>query len=319
MSDITLSSTERQTLLSLSSVTNLFNTTQNDLNTGKKVNSATDDPVAFFRAGSLSDRASDILNRKSGIDQSVQSVQTALTATSAVSSLLSQLQGVLDGARGSSLNERVAATQQFKDIGLQLAQLVKDASFQGLNILDSTSATLSTQFSERTAATFTIQGFDLVATGTANGGTLFTQAVAFTPNGSLVFSQVVGSADLSIEVQGFSQLDTTGSAAGAGGFAASVANAVFSATDNRISNAITQLRGITAALGTNVSILQARSDFSASYSNTLTTGADDLTLADLNTEAANSQALQLRQQFGIQSLVSANTQQQSILTLLKGG
>jgi flagellin len=319
MSDITLSSTERETLLSLSNVTTLFNQTQDRLNTGKKVNSATDNPVAFFRAQSLSDRATDVLNRKSGIDQSVQAVQSALTATSAVNSLLGQLQGVLDGARGASLNQRIAATQQFKDIGQQLAQLVKDASFQGLNILDSTSATLSTQFSERTAATFTIQGFNLVATGTANGKTLFTQAVAFNPNGSLVFSQLVGNNNLSVEVLGFSQLDTGGTAAGQGTVAASVANAIFSATDNRISNAINQLRGVSAALGTSVSILQARSNFSANYSNTLQTGSDDLTLADLNTEAANSQALQLRQQFGVQSLVSANTQQQSILTLLKGG
>ncbi|HVJ53901.1 MAG TPA: flagellin [Aliidongia sp.] len=318
MSDITLSSTDRQTLLSLQQVTTLFNTTQNRLNSGNKVNSSTDNPVAFFRAQSLTDRASDILNRKSGIDQSVQAVQSALTATSAVTKLLQQLQGVLDGAKGGSLNQRIAASAQFSAIGQQLAQLVQDTSFQGLNILNSTSAELSTQFSERTAATFTIQGYDLIATATANGKTLFTQAVAFRPNGSLIFSHLVGNNNLTTEVLGFSQLDTSGTAAGQGTVPASVANAIFAATDNRISNAINQLRGITAALGTNVSILQARSNFSATYSNSLQTGAGDLTLADLNTEAANSQALQLRQQFGIQSLVSANTQQQSVLTLLKG-
>ncbi len=318
MPDITLPSSELQTLQTLSEVTTLFNTTQERLNTGLKVNSASDNPVAFFRAQSLSDRASDILNRKSNIDQSVQAVQAALTATSAVNGLLGQLQGVLDGARGASLNQRIAATQQFKNIGQQLAQLVKDSTFQGLNILDSTSATLATQFSERTAATFTIQGYNLVATGTANGRTLFTQAVGFLPNGALIFSNIVGNDNLGIDALGFSQLDTSGSAAGQGGTVpASVANAIFAATDNRISNAINQLRGITAALGTNVSILQARSNFSSSYANTLTSGSNDLTQADLNTEAANSQALQLRQQFGIQSL--AGFSNPAILTLLKGG
>ena len=318
MSNITLSSTERQTLLSLSDVTTLFNTTQDRLNTGLKVNSASDNPVAFFRAQSLSDRASDILNRKSNIDQSVQAVQAALTATSAVSSLLGQLQGVLDGARGASLNQRIAATQQFKAIGQQLAQLVKDSTFQGLNILDSTSAVLATQFSERTAATFSITGNNLAATSTNNGRTLFTQASIFKSDGSLVFSNIIGNSDLSKGVQGFSQLDLTGTQAGQGSVPASVANAIFTGTDNRISNAISQLRGISAALGTNVTILQTRSSFSSNYSNSLTSGANSLTLADLNTEAANSQALQLRQQFGIQALVSANTQNQSVLTLLRG-
>src|SRR5271165_6888067 len=134
MSDITLTSTQRSTLLSLTSVTSLFNRTQERLNTGKKVNSVTDNAQSFFQAQSLNNRSATILSAKGNIDQSIQSVQAALTATSAVSALLSQLQGVLQAARGASLSNRISATQQFSTIGAQLAQLVKDASFQGLNI-----------------------------------------------------------------------------------------------------------------------------------------------------------------------------------------
>src|SRR6202046_3675980 len=140
MSDITLTSTQRSTLLSLTSVTSLFNRTQNRLNTGKKVNTVTDNAQAFFQAQSLSPRSSTILNAKSTIDQSIQSVQAALTATSAVTALLGQLQGVLQSARGATLINRISDTQQFKTIGNQLSQLVKDASFQGLNLLTSTAA-----------------------------------------------------------------------------------------------------------------------------------------------------------------------------------
>jgi flagellin-like hook-associated protein FlgL len=316
MSDITLTATQRQTLLSLTQTTSLFNRTQDRLNTGKKVNSAVDDPVAFFRAQSLSDRSTAILGRKSDIDQSVQAVTSALDATSSVQNLLGQLQGVLEGARSGSLSNRISATQQFETIGTQLAQLVKDASFQGLNLLSSTSTSLSTQFSERTASTLTIQGFNLVATATANDRTLFTQAAAFNAAGQLLFSQIVGNADLSIDVTGFSALALAGTQGG-GTVAASVAQAIFTAADNRISNAISQLQGISAQLGTNVAILTERSNFSANYSNTLTNGADALTLADLNAEAANSQALTLRQQLGIQSLSVSGEQNSSILQLLK--
>ncbi|MEA2753939.1 MAG: flagellin, partial [Aliidongia sp.] len=132
MSNITLTSTQRQTLLSLTSVSSLFNRTQDRLNSGKKVNNVTDNAQAFFQAQSLSTRSTNILTVKSTIDQSIQSVQAALTATSAVSSLLGQLQGVLESARSGSLSNRISDTQQFQTIGNQLSQLVKDASFQGL-------------------------------------------------------------------------------------------------------------------------------------------------------------------------------------------
>jgi flagellin-like hook-associated protein FlgL len=317
MSDITLTSTQRSTLLSLTSVTSLFNRTQTRLNTGKKVNSVTDNAQAYFQAQSLSNRSSTILNAKSNIDQSIQSVQAALTATSAVTALLGQLQGVLQSARGATLSNRISDTQQFKTIGNQLSQLVKDASFQGLNLLTSTAVSLSTQFSERTAASLAITGYNLVATGTANSRTLFTQAAAFKSDGTLIFSAIVGDLGLSNEAAGFSQLDLTGTQAGAGTVKASVAQAIFSGAIQRISNAISQLNAVSAALGTNVAILQARSNFSSNYSNTLTSGADALTLADLNTEAANSQALTLRQQLGIQSLSVSGQQNSSILTLLR--
>jgi flagellin-like hook-associated protein FlgL len=316
MSGITLTATQTATLQSLSQASNLFTTTQNELNTGKKVNSASDDAVAFFRSKSLYDRSSQILTRKANIDQSIQSVQAALNATSAVDGLLKQLKGVLEGARGATLASRVSATTQFKTIAKQLSQLVKDASYQGLNLLTSTNASLSTQFSERTASVFNINGFNYASTGAGNGNSLFTgSGVVFQANGTLNFSSLVASgANTGVGgVQGFSQL----SVATSGSIAASVAAIIFTESDNRLDAAISQNDALTAALGTNVDILQARSTFSANYAATLSGGGDKLTLADLNVEAANSQALTLRQQIGIQSLSVTGTQNSSILTLLR--
>ena len=226
---------------------------------------------------------------------------------------------MLQSARGASLSNRISDTTQFTTIGSQLAQLVKDASFQGLNLLTSTAASLTTQFSDRTAATLTIKGFNLVATATSNARTLFkTQAAAFKTNGTLVFSAIVGDLGLTNEATGFSALDLTGTQGGTGTVKASIAQAIFSGSIQRISNAISQLNAVSASLGTNVAILQDRSNFSANYANTLTSGSNALTLADLNTEAANSQALTLRQQLGIQSLSVSGQQNSSILTLLRG-
>jgi flagellin len=317
MSDITLTATERQTILSLQQVTTLQNSTQQALNTGKKVNSATDNAVAYFRSQSLYNRSTAFTNYKSNIDQSISSLNAALTATSSVETLLQQLKGVLENARGASSSQRASATTQFTNIADQLAQLVKDSTYQGLNILTSTSAQLSTQFSDRTAATFTVNGYNLLNSTNGNNRSIFTQSTAvFTSTGALTFSALVhDNASPQNAVTGFSSLDLSASAGST--ITGSVANAVFSATDTAIDNAINQVQAITAALGTNVNILQARSTFSSNYSNVLSSGGDSLTLADLNTEAANTQALNLRQQLGIQSLTNSTTQTQSILTLLR--
>ena len=315
MSGITLTSTQTNTLSSLSQAASLFSSTQNELNTGKKVNSASDDAVAYFRSKSLYDRSSQILTRKANIDQSIQSVQAALTATSAVDGLLKQLKGVLEGARGATVSDRVSATVQFKNIAKQLAQLVKDASYQGLNLLTSSSAALTTQFSERTAATFTITGYSFASTSAGNGNSLFTgSAIAFKSDGTLNFSAVVASSGAGGSITGFSQLNLSSST---GTITASEAAVIFTQSDNRLDAAISQNEALTAALGTNVNILQARSTFSSAYSATLSAGGDKLTLADLNVEAANSQALSLRQQIGIQSLSVIGTQNSSILSLLR--
>ncbi|HEV2674336.1 MAG TPA: flagellin [Aliidongia sp.] len=314
-SDITLTSVQQDTLLQLQNASSLFNRTQDRLNTGKKVNSVTDDAVAYFRSTSLYDRTGALETRKGNIDQSVSAVSAALDATSAVDGLLKQLKGVLEGARGAVLSQRVAATTQFKNIAKQLAQLVKDATYQGLNILTSTTASLSTQFSERTAATLTINGFNLCGTGIGNTNSLFTGATgAFKADGSLNFSNVVLGGPANLGVLGFSALNLTSQL---GTITVSLAEQIFGQSDNRIDAAIAQNEAISASLGINVSILQARSTFTADYSVTLSEGGDKLTLADLNTEAANSQALTLRQQIGIQSLSVSGQQNQSILNLLK--
>ncbi len=60
VSDITLSSSVRQNLLSLQNTADLMATTQNRLATGKKVNSALDNPTNFFTSSSLQSRANDL-------------------------------------------------------------------------------------------------------------------------------------------------------------------------------------------------------------------------------------------------------------------
>ncbi len=84
-----------------------------------------------------------------------------------------------------------------------------------------------------------------------------------------------------------------------------------------LSNASTLLRTQASALGSNLSIVQIRQDFSKNLINVLQTGSSNLTLADTNEEAANSQALSTRQSIAVSALALANQSQQSVLQLLR--
>jgi flagellin len=84
-----------------------------------------------------------------------------------------------------------------------------------------------------------------------------------------------------------------------------------------LSAASTSLRTEASALGSNLSIVQIRQDFSKNLINVLQTGASNLTLADTNEEAANSQALSTRQSIAVSALALANQSQQSVLQLLR--
>ena len=93
------------------------------------------------------------------------------------------------------------------------------------------------------------------------------------------------------------------------------------ASTNKVLDSLTSasstLRSQASTLGSNLSIVQIRQDFSKNLINVLQTGASNLTLADTNEEAANSQALSTRQSIAVSALSLANTSQQSVLQLLR--
>src|SRR5258708_7228653 len=96
MSDITLTPGVRQNLLSLQNTADQLNITQNRLATGKKVNTAFDNPVAYFASQSLSNRANDLSTL---LDQIGQAQQTLNAANQGLTSLTSLLQSALSTAK----------------------------------------------------------------------------------------------------------------------------------------------------------------------------------------------------------------------------
>ncbi|MCK1652583.1 DUF1522 domain-containing protein [Bradyrhizobium sp. 149] len=94
-------------------------------------------------------------------------------------------------------------------------------------------------------------------------------------------------------------------------------NAASNRVLTNLNAASSTLRSEASSLGSNLSVVQVRQDFNKNLINVLQTGSANLTLADTNVEAANSQALSTRQSIAVSALSLANTSQQSVLQLLR--
>src|SRR6202161_3670213 len=173
MSSIVLSASVRQNLLSLQSTASLLATTQNDLATGNKVNSALDNPTSYFTAEALNNRASDINNLLDSIGNGVQVLQAANTGITSLQSLVASAQSianqVLQAPTGYSAKSTVTSTAL---AGATANNLLGN----GVNATVSCTALTDSDTTDTvTAATLLVGGTattDGLATAPANGSSL---------------------------------------------------------------------------------------------------------------------------------------------------
>ena len=99
MAGITLSAGVRQNLLSLQNTADMMATTQNRLATGKKVNSALDNPSSFFTSSSLQSRASDMSALLDSMSNGVKTLEAADNGLKSITKTLESMQSTLRQAR----------------------------------------------------------------------------------------------------------------------------------------------------------------------------------------------------------------------------
>jgi flagellin len=99
MSSITLSAGVRNNLLSLQKTADLMATTQNRLATGKKVNSALDNPTNFFTSSSLQSRAGDLSNLLDAMSNGIKTLEAADNGLSSITKTVESMQSTLRQAR----------------------------------------------------------------------------------------------------------------------------------------------------------------------------------------------------------------------------
>ncbi|WP_410469761.1 flagellin [Bradyrhizobium sp. 33ap4] len=389
MSDIILSSSVRQNLLSLQSTADLLSTTQNRLATGKKVNTALDNPTNFFTAQSLDNRASDINNLLDGIGNGVQVLQAANTGITSLQKLVDTAKSianqVLQSPTGYTTRSQVASTAALGGTSANLvdgttiksgdvlaiaasagqpafsftfgastslAQLNTSLAASNLTAsLDSSNKLVITTTNDAASSTIGAVTFTNTGGGTATFSAAGTAPVADQASQSAraalvtqynnTIAQITTTAQdasfnginllngdslkLTFNETGKSTLSITGVTFNASGLGLKALTAGTDFLDNNSANSVisslssasSALRSEASTLGSNLSIVQIRQDFSKNLINVLQTGSSNLTLADTNEEAANSQALSTRQSIAVSALALANQSQQSVLQLLR--
>ena len=389
MSGIILSASVRQNLLSLQSTADLLATTQNRLSTGKKVNTALDNPTNYFTAQGLDNRASDISNLLDGIGNGVQVLQAANTGITSLQKLVDTAKSIatqvlqapagyspkstvtstalaatanaanlVDGTviksgdvltiastgGGTATNITFGASESLDQLNTALAANNLTAS------LDSANKLVITTTNDAASSTIGAITYPGAGTGTLSFGAVaapVADAASQTIRANLVaqynnvIQQITTTAQdssfnginllngddlkLTFNETGKSTLNIKGVTFDAAGLGLAplvpgtdfLDSASANATIAKISSASNALRTEASTLGSNLSIVQIRQDFSKNLINVLQTGSANLTLADTNEEAANSQALATRQSIAVSALALANQSQASVLQLLR--
>src|SRR4051812_16996729 len=126
-SDIVLSPGVRQNLLSLQNTADLMSTTQNRLATGKKVNSALDNPNSYFTSQSLQFRAGDLNNLLDNIGQAQKTLEAANQGITSLTKLVQSARSIVNQARQSA-----GPTTNYSAIGKgSTAQAEANGTFTG--------------------------------------------------------------------------------------------------------------------------------------------------------------------------------------------
>jgi flagellin-like hook-associated protein FlgL len=287
INQISLTAGMQANLFNLQATAKLMEQTQLRLSTGKRVNSALDDPINYWAALGHMQRASDLSVRKDEMSEAIQTVKAADTGIESIVNLIQQAKTLAQSALSattSSAAENYA--NMFNEVRQQINDMAIDSGYKGSNLLTSdTNAELTVKFNEGGSATLDIIGFEarIVDEGT---------------NSQIHFDSVV----------------TTDWVTGDGtDFYINQTN--IEADIDDLDTSISTLRSEASELATNLSIITERQEFTDGMIQTLTEGANTLTNADMNEEGANMLMLQTRQALGTTALSLASQAAQSVLRL----
>ena len=384
---VSLTAGMRSNLFNLQQTSKLMDQTSIRLNSGKKVNSALDDPISYFTAKDHMSRVADLSTLKNGMSEGIQTITAANNGIEAIIDLLEAAKAKAESAKSADAtgSDNVTGTVTLSgvtagdkitiggEVFVATAALI--SAYAGSGMVDSggkvdqftvvagddelTALNLVTAINSGGADQITVTGVnnatisfeddgedmvasDILYTDTdafaeheiaATGNERSTLAAQYTTLMSQIdelqddvqykgTNLLTSGEKLTVEFEGTNDLDVNGFAGDLTGLGLSTAVTSAWASDanittdiGKLDTAIATLESESSSLASSLSIVTVRQDFTENLINTLTTGADNLTLADMNEEGANMLMLQTQQALGTSSLSMAAQTAQGVLRL----
>ena len=277
MNNITLTSGMRANLFSLQKTSTMMEATQTRLSSGKRVNSALDDPINFFAAQGHTQRANDLSMRKDEMSEAIQTIKAANNGLEAMTDMIASAKSLAQSAMATNdLSERGELQTQYETMLGQIEDIIEDSGYKGTNLLDSAnSQSIVVSFDESGDSSLTVSAENVIDD----------------------FEVIDGSSTA------VTAWDTDGDTSG-------ITGSIGSLDDARDT-----VRTAAKKLSNQLSTITTRQEFTTKMINTLEDGAATLVNADLNEEGANMLMLQTRQSLGTTSLSLASQAAQSVMRL----
>ena len=330
-----------------------LNTTQARISTGLRVNTAKDNAAYWSMATTLRSDSKSLSAVSDALGLGAATIDIAYTAINSAVDVVSEIQAKLVAAREPGVDRSKVQTE-IDELQNQLRSIAASASFSGENWLYVDSGGTSYSANETIVSSFsradgangseTMIGtisvsvsasflFDVNSDGAGGGfdsGAATADALGILGSARLTRA----AADLAGVARG--SIDAAGTIVIANAFDPASASApgtptapleidVSTATDTDIEDfiqavdvALSEMTGAASELGSAKKRIDLQRDFVSSLMDAIDRGVSTLVDADMNSESTRLQALQVRQQLGVQALSIANSQSQNILSLFRG-
>jgi flagellin len=250
--------------------------TQSAINSGLSVASARDNGAIYAIAQNQRGAVAGYASVINSINNGTSSIDVALSAGQSISDLLIQLKQKALSAADASLDtaSRQALNSDFTALRDQISTIVKNAVFNGFNLVDGSTT-------------------QITALASADGARrITTQAQNMKLSGSIVTMK--STATISTQAKASTLVAT-------------------------IQTSLTNVNSALAKLSAGAAKFSIQATFAQNLSDTLTIGIGHLVDANMAQESASLQALQVKQQLGVQALSIANQAPQTLLGLFQGG
>ncbi len=269
-------------LQSLSETNRGMATTQSRINTGLNVASTKDDSAAFTIAQSLRGDMGGLKAVSSSLSRAKSVTDVAVAGAEQISDIVNQMKKKAYEAADAGIDQasRDAINQDFVALRDRITTVVNSSDFNGTNILKSGGGSVS--------ALQSLQ--DGVSGGTWNPDALTVANQSLDLGGSVVTVAATGQVNTQAAAQ--AMVDT-------------------------LTTTQTNLKTSLSTLGAASRKIDAQLTFTSKLSDVVESGIGNLVDADLAKESARLQALQVKQQLGIQALSIANQAPQSIMSLFR--